>query len=63
MPLPTETLAHTEVLDFRDKAFIEYFTNENYLKMIDNKFGSQVVEHLKEMTAHDLPRIHRTKKT
>ena len=63
MPLPTETLTHTEVLDFRDKAFIDYFTNENYLKMIDNKFGGQVVEHLKEMTAHDLPRIHRAKKT
>jgi anaerobic magnesium-protoporphyrin IX monomethyl ester cyclase len=59
MPLPTDTLDHTEVLDFRDKAFIDYFTNENYLNMINEKFGNSVVKHLKEMTSHNLPRKHR----
>ena len=41
-PLPTATLASSEVLDFRDKAFTQYFTSVGYLSMIQKKFGSNV---------------------
>ena len=40
-PLPTETLTSRGVLDFRDKAFIEYFTNPHYISMIGSKFGAK----------------------
>lgn len=59
LPLPTETLSGTEVLDFRDEAFDEYFTNPAYLTMMGDKFGPRVVEHLKEMTSHKIRRRHR----
>lgn len=58
MPLPTDTLSYTEVLDFRDKAFNEYFTNPAYLRMIEAKFGREVVEHLRDMTSHTIRRRH-----
>lgn len=60
LPLPTETLSGIEVLDFRDRAFDEYFTNPAYLTMIEDKFGARVTKHLKEMTAHKIRRRHRT---
>ena len=59
MPLPTDTLHYTEVLDFRDNAFDEYFTSPAYLDMIRCKFGQQVVEHVREMTSHSIRRRHR----
>ena len=34
---------------FREKAFIRYFTNSDYLKMIKRKFGEQAELHIKEM--------------
>jgi anaerobic magnesium-protoporphyrin IX monomethyl ester cyclase len=58
LPLPTDHLTSQEVLDFRDKAFNEYFTNPSYLQMVENKFGKDVVSHLQEMTNHKLPRLH-----
>lgn len=58
MPLPTDFLSSTEVLDFRDQAFNKYFKNDNYLKMIGSKFGSNVVDHLNDMTSHELKRAH-----
>jgi len=48
-PLPTKYLTGEEVLEFRDGAFVEYFTNEKYLEMIKDKFGQQAVEQIKEM--------------
>jgi anaerobic magnesium-protoporphyrin IX monomethyl ester cyclase len=58
MPLPTDTLTYQEVLDFRDKAFNFYFKNQNYLSMIEKKFGKNVVNHINEMTSHNLQRAH-----
>jgi len=58
MPLPTESLSSSEVLDFRDKAFTKYFTNPSYLKMIEEKFGSNVIEHIHSMTSHSIRRRH-----
>ena len=58
MPLPTQTLSYTEVLDFRDKAFDEYFGSSAYLNMIGEKFGQDVVAHVREMAAHKIKRAH-----
>jgi len=56
LPLPTDTLSNTEVLRFRDNAHITYFSNSNYLKMVEEKFGGKAVEHIKKMNCHTLKR-------
>jgi anaerobic magnesium-protoporphyrin IX monomethyl ester cyclase len=55
-PLRTEACGAAEVLAFRDMAFGRYFSDPNYLSMVDYKFGADVVEHLKRMVAQPLPR-------
>jgi len=37
--LRTKFCTSAEVLDFRDKAFIKYFSNDIYLDSIEKKFG------------------------
>lgn len=39
-PLPTKYLTGEQVLKFRDEAFIDYFSDEKYLNMIESKFGA-----------------------
>ena len=56
LPLPTKHLTSGEVLRFRDKAFLEYHTSPRYLAMIEKKFGSKAVEHIKRMCAVELKR-------
>lgn len=56
LPLPTKYLSSAEVLRFRDKAFEEYFSNPNYLEMIEKKFGVETADHIKQMLIH---KIHR----
>jgi anaerobic magnesium-protoporphyrin IX monomethyl ester cyclase len=56
LPLPTKYLAGEEVLRFRDQAFQLYFSNDDYLNMITQKFGPMVNEHIKEMSSHKLER-------
>ena len=56
IPLPTKYLSAAEVLRFRDNAFNEYFSNPRYLQMIDEKFGRQIVEHIKDMLKHKIYR-------
>ncbi len=58
LPLPTEALSATQVLDFRDKAFLDYFTSSAYLAMMQRTFGSAVVEHVRDMCAHKVRRRH-----
>ena len=58
LPLPTETLQATQVLDFRDRAFREYFTNAGYLAMMQRSFGSTVVQHVRDMCARKIRRRH-----
>ncbi|NQT10534.1 MAG: cobalamin B12-binding domain-containing protein [Desulfobacteraceae bacterium] len=55
-PLPTKYISNVEVLRFRDQAFQEYFSNLQYLKMIEGKFGMKVVEHVNHMLMHKLDR-------
>ena len=56
LPLPTKYCSAKEVLRFRDKAFVEYFSNPKYLEMINKKFGSEVVEHIKGMLTKKINR-------
>ena len=55
-PLRTEKLTNAEVLKFRDEAFMKYFTHPKYLELVNEKFGSGVVEHLNQMTKIKLKR-------
>ncbi len=55
-PLCTEQLTAAEVLEFRDKAFHQYFTSPKYLSLVEKKFGKEVLSHLKEMTKITLRR-------
>jgi radical SAM superfamily enzyme YgiQ (UPF0313 family) len=58
LPLPTKHLSAAQVLEFRDRAFQQYFESPRYLEMIRRKFGQPVVDHLREMTSHKLVRAH-----
>lgn len=55
-PLPSEQLSGGQILTFRDKAFDQYFTGERYLNMMREKFGDDVVNHIRHMTSHTLER-------
>jgi len=56
LPMPTKYLSAAEVLRFRDNAFKEYFSNPQYLEMVREKFGPEVVEHIEEMLKHEIHR-------
>jgi len=56
MPLPTKYLSGAEVLRFRDRAFQTYFNNPDYLNMIQEKFGTEVIAHIKQMVSMPLKR-------
>lgn len=56
-PLHTDHLSNKEVLRFRDEAFLKYFTNEKYINMVREKFGTGAVLHIDRMVK--LPRLKR----
>ena len=56
LPLPTKTLTGEQVLTFRDDAFVKYFKNPAYLKMINKRFGKDAVDHINHMLEIDLYR-------
>lgn len=56
LPLPTAELTPSEVLEFRDRAFTTYFSAPEYLSMVERKFGSTAVQHLRKMTVVPLRR-------
>jgi anaerobic magnesium-protoporphyrin IX monomethyl ester cyclase len=58
LPLPTDTLQATQVLNFRDQAFQAYFTNSNYVEMLRRTFEPGVAKHVEEMCAHRIRRRH-----
>jgi hypothetical protein len=58
LPLPTRHLTAGEVLRFRDEAFIKYYTHEPYLAMVQRKFGDDTLAHIRQMTSHQLTRLH-----
>ena len=57
-PLPTDSLTATQVLAFRDRAFLEYFTHPDYLHMLQQTFGAQVATHVTDMCRHQVRRRH-----
>jgi radical SAM superfamily enzyme YgiQ (UPF0313 family) len=56
LPLPTETLTATDVLEFRDKAFDEYHSYPPFLEKVKNKFGQIAVDNITEMLKVKLKR-------
>ena len=58
LPLRTEHLKGSEVLEFRDKAFNTYFNNSDYTSMITKTFGKETAKHISEMAKHKLKRKH-----
>jgi radical SAM superfamily enzyme YgiQ (UPF0313 family) len=56
LPLPTRYLPASEVLRFRDQAFVTYYTGKRYLDMIAGRFGDRTVAHLNQMTSYRLER-------
>jgi radical SAM superfamily enzyme YgiQ (UPF0313 family) len=58
-PLRTRYLTGREVLEFRDKAFMAYFANPDYLNMMGRKFGKATRLEIQEMTKHKLERAQK----
>jgi radical SAM superfamily enzyme YgiQ (UPF0313 family) len=58
LPLRTEKIKASQVLEFRDYAFNAYFTNANYLSLVKKKFGDQVIKHIEEMNKYKIKRKH-----
>jgi anaerobic magnesium-protoporphyrin IX monomethyl ester cyclase len=56
LPLPTKYVSAADVLRFRDQAFHTYYTHPRYLEMIERQFGVPTVQHIREMTRHELKR-------
>ncbi len=56
LPMATDKLSAAEVLAFRDYAFEKYFEGERYIKMMQQKFGDDVVKHINFMNSHRLER-------
>jgi hypothetical protein len=59
LPLRTEHMKGSEVLNFRDEAFNTYFKNSDYISMITKTFGNKTAEHILKMTNHKLKRKHK----
>ncbi len=55
-PLPTKHLSAAQVIDFRDKAWQEYFSNPAYLRLVEEKFGTQERANVEAMTKIKLRR-------
>ena len=55
-PLPTETLRPEEILEYRDKSYINYHTYKPFLSRIEKKFGKKAIDNIKEMTKINLKR-------
>ena len=62
LPLRTEHIKGSEVLEFRDRAFDAYFKNQDYLSMIGKTFGEHTVSHIEKMSSHKLKRKHNFEK-
>jgi radical SAM superfamily enzyme YgiQ (UPF0313 family) len=56
LPLSTKYLTSAEILRFRDNAFVEYFNNSEYIKMMEKKFGPQAAEYIKSLLKRRIKR-------
>jgi anaerobic magnesium-protoporphyrin IX monomethyl ester cyclase len=55
-PIATKHIGADEVLRFRDEAWQRYFSDANYLALVDRKFGSQQRNNVQEMAKIRLKR-------
>ena len=55
-PLPTKYMSAAEVLKFRDEAWRTYFTNPDYLSLVERRFGEQERKNVEDMTSIRLKR-------
>lgn len=55
-PLPTKHVSAAEVLRFRDRACQIYFTNPEYLALVERRFGAQQRQNVEEMARIPLNR-------
>ena len=55
-PLENKFCSAAEILSFRDEAFSAHFAHQPYLNMVKQKFGQNVVDHIKNMAAIPLKR-------
>lgn len=62
LPLRTDYLKGSEILEFRDKAFNTYFNNSNYISMITKTFGKETAAHISKMVKIKLKRKHNFEK-
>ena len=56
LPLPTESLTPEQILEFRDKCFLEYHKSDKFLKKVEKKFGKKAIDNIKKMTSIKLKR-------
>lgn len=56
VPDSTEQLTSAQVLEFRDKFFVDYFTNVKTLENIKKKYGQEAVSNIEKMTKIKLKR-------
>jgi anaerobic magnesium-protoporphyrin IX monomethyl ester cyclase len=56
LPMPTRYVTAREVVQFRDQAFLTYYTSQRYLDMVEERFGAETVAHIKQMTSYRLER-------
>ena len=56
LPLANDHCSAAEILEFRDKSFNTYFSANNYLNMVRDKFGQNVVDHIVKMAEIPLKR-------
>ena len=49
LPMPTEYLTPAEILEFRDKAFVTYHSNPQFLERIERKYGEKAVKNIFDM--------------
>ena len=55
-PLPTDSLKPEEILEYRDKSFINYHKYKPFLDKIQRKFGKKAIDNIKDMTKVNLKR-------
>ncbi|MBI2035445.1 MAG: cobalamin B12-binding domain-containing protein [Candidatus Liptonbacteria bacterium] len=55
-PLPTNHLTGAQVLEFRDWAWTTYFTNPNYLAMVERTFGKNTADKIRKKATVKLVR-------
>jgi anaerobic magnesium-protoporphyrin IX monomethyl ester cyclase len=56
LPLPTKYVSSSDVLRSRDEAYVKYYSNGRYQRMVREKFGIEVLEGVKKSLTKRLKR-------